>query len=200
MTRLLLIRHGDTDVAGRVLTGRSPGVHLNERGRRQAAELDRRLVAVAIDAVWASPLERARETATPVADARGLAVETVAELQEVAQGDWQGRSVQDLAPVNAWQHYNAFRSLYGIPGGESLAEVQLRMLRVLQRAWAEFPDGCVAAVSHGDPIRGLLVHLLGMPLDLAARLEVSPASVSIVHWAGEAPLVVCSNCTGDCPL
>jgi len=199
VTRLLLIRHGDTDVAGRVLTGRGGGVHLNARGRRQAAALPRRLDGAVIDALWTSPLERARETAAPLAEARGLAMEIVEPLQEVAYGQWQGRSTDELAGDPHWRRYNAYRSLYGVPGGESLAQVQCRMVEVLHRARAEHPHGCVAAVGHGDPLRALLAGALGVPLDLAARLEVSPASISVVQWQGEAPQVLCINCTGDWP-
>ena len=199
MTRLLLIRHGDTDVAGRVLTGRSAGVHLNHRGRAQAADLDRRLAGSTIDRLWASPLERTQETAAALAQARGLTVEALPELQEVAFGDWQGCTMEGLQGDAVWARYNAHRSLYGTPGGESMAEIQVRMVQVLHRAAAEQPGGCIALVSHGDPIRALLTHLLGIALDLAGRLEVSPASISVADWAGEAPRVLCVNCTGDCP-
>lgn len=199
MTLVLLIRHGDTDVAGRVLTGRGAGVHLNARGHAQAAAVPGRLGAMALQALWASPLERAQETAAPLARARGLAVHTEPLLHEVAYGQWQDRTMDELAPEPQWARYNAYRSLYRVPGGESLAEVQLRMVEALRRAAAEHPGGCVALVSHGDPIRSLLTHLLGMPLDLAARLEVSPASISALRWQGEAPQVLWVNCLGDCP-
>lgn len=132
MTRLLLIRHGDTDVAGRVLTGRAGGIHLNERGRKQAEGLDRRLHGIALDALWASPLERVQETAAPLARARGLAMQTLAELNEVDYGDWQGYAMDEMASKEHWVRYNAYRSLYPVPGGESLAQVQLRMVEVMR--------------------------------------------------------------------
>lgn len=197
MTRLVLIRHGDTDTAGRVLTGRAGGIHLNEYGRKQADSLHRRLQGISLDAVWASPLERAQETALPLARSQGLAVQTVTELHEVNYGDWQGCSMEQIASNEYWTRYNTYRSLYPVPGGESLAQVQLRMMQAMHNAAAEHPAGCVALVSHGDPIRALLAQLLGIALDLAVRLEISPASISAVDWHGEAPKVLCLNCTSN---
>jgi broad specificity phosphatase PhoE len=190
MTRILLIRHGSTDLLGRVLYGRMPGVHLNEEGRRQARAAGQALNArYTIDVVISSPLERATETAHFIAGPQNLEVSTDQGLNELEFGSWMGKPFSDLKQCEEWRHFNQLRSLTRAPGGESLIDVQARAWKSLENIQARHPDGTVAAITHGDVIRALLLLLLGMPLDHILRLEVAPASVSEIVLGGDEPLV-----------
>ncbi len=196
MTRFLLIRHGMTDAVGHQLIGRRAGIGLNERGREQALALVTRLHDVVIDAIFVSPLARTRETAEPLAQARGLRIGALPGLNEIDYGRWQGATIESLAQDEHWHAYNAHRSLHRVPGGETAGEAQLRMLHTVEGLHGEYAGRCVALVGHGDPIKTLLLHLLGMPMDFIGRLEVAPASVSAVHFDPDGPQVICVNHTG----
>jgi probable phosphomutase (TIGR03848 family) len=185
VTTLLLIRHALCDPVGRSIAGRSPGVHLNAEGRHQAAALAEALAALPVRAVYSSPLDRAVETAEPLARRFGREVEMLEELNELDFGEWTGRMLHELEPLALWRAWNDSRSAARIPGGESMAEVVHRALEGVRRIQRAHDGGMVAAVSHGDVIRGLLAHLLGMPLDFLHRLEVSPASVSVLGLDGD---------------
>ncbi len=195
MTRLVLVRHGEADVTGRVLVGRAPGIHLNPRGLEQARRMARRLDGVRLAAIYSSPLERTRETAAQLAARQSLEVTDASLLQELDFGQWQGCTIADLEGDPEWQAYNANRSLHRTPGGESIAEVQLRMAHMLEFLAQEHPGETVAAVSHGDPIRALLAHVLGVPLDFFGRLVVDPASISMVALDAGGPRLCCLNDT-----
>ena len=181
MTTFLLIRHAMCDPVGRSIAGRAPGVHLNELGRAQAERLAQRLAGVPLDAVYTSPLERARETAEPLARRLGLAVRVVEALGELDFGDWTGRALAELDALGDWRRFNALRSITGAPGGELMLEVQARVVRALEAMRREHPDGRCAVVSHGDVVRGAIAHYAGVPLDFLQRLEVGPASVSVLR-------------------
>ena len=193
MTTFFLIRHGLTDDVGRALSGTRAGVHLNAAGRAQAARLAERLAHVPFDAVIASPLERAQETAAPIAARHRLVVETVGAIGEFQFGDWTGREIATLGDDPAWRQFNSVRSLTPAPSGELMLDVQQRGVSALLDLHARFPDGRIAVVSHGDVIRAALLFFLGMPLDLVHRLELSPARVSIVQMDGGVPRVMQVN-------
>jgi probable phosphomutase (TIGR03848 family) len=197
VTTFLLIRHALCDPVGKAIAGRAPGVHLNPAGRQQAAELAAWLAPLPIRSIYSSPLERAVETATPLAARIGLPVVRVEGLSEVDFGDWTGRSLEDLAAVPGWHDFNARRSTARIPNGETMAEVVSRAGRALADIRLEdaSPDRLVAVVSHGDVLRGLLTDFLAMPADELARLEIAPASVTVVSLQGQAPRVLLLNAT-----
>lgn len=178
MTICLLIRHATTDHVGRVLGGWTPGVHLNALGIEQADALAARLAPLPLAAVYASPLERAQETAARVAARRHIAVQVAAEAGEVRFGAWTGRSFAELAGDEAWQRWNHLRSMARAPDGETALEVQARIVALLERLRIAHPDACVAVVSHADVIKLALAHVLGVPIDGTRRIEISPASVS----------------------
>lgn len=197
MTLLLLIRHGMTDATGERLTGWTPGIHLSEHGREQAERLAERLARVPVAAVYSSPLERCRETATPLAAARDLRVRAREDLGEVRFGAWTGRSLKQLARTRLWRSVQDAPSSVRFPGGESLAEVQERMIRELRRIAEAHPNATVAVFSHGDPIRLAVAHFAGMHADLSQRLAIETASVSVVAVADGIPRVLKMNDTGD---
>ena len=196
MTEVLLIRHGLCDSVGRAIAGRAGGVHLNAAGVQQARRLADRLRALPIAAVYSSPLERARETAAPLGKRLGLPVRIASGLDELDFGAWTGRTLESLRGEPDWDRFNAERGSTRIPGGESMGEVVGRAGAELTRIAAEHPGRLVAAVSHGDVIRALLADFAGIPLDRMLRLEVAPASVSLVRLTGE-PLVLTVNWRSD---
>lgn len=183
MRRVFLVRHGSHDRLGRILCGRMPGVSLSEAGRAEADAVARRLAGTGAATLLASPRERTAETASPIAAALGLAAETEPGLDEIAFGAWTGRAFDDLAAEPAWSLWNTARATARPPGGESMAEAQARVGRVLDR-FAE--DGAPAVlVSHGDVIRAALLKVLGLGLDAYDRIVVDPASCSeLALWPG----------------
>jgi probable phosphoglycerate mutase len=181
MTRFLLVRHASHDVLGKRLVGRRPGVHLSEAGFREAQELAQRLASAHLGALYSSPLERARETAEAIALPHLLQVRTLPALQEFDFGSWTGSTFDELAELERWQHFNRFRSGTRAPEGEHMLDVQARMVTLLERLQVEHGSALVALVGHGDPLRALLAYYLGMPLDLVQRLEIAPASVSVLE-------------------
>lgn len=197
MTLVLLIRHGHTPTAGRVLTGWTRGVHLSERGRAQAEALVHRLEGVPLQAIYSSPLERCRETAAPLARARGLPVRTRRDLLEVNYGEWSGRSIRQLARTRAWRVLQRAPSAVRFPGGETLPEVQARAVDAVRAIAEAHPGGVVAVVTHADVVRLALAGLLGLPLDLYQRLAVDPGSVSVVAIADAEVRALRVNDTGD---
>ena len=196
MTTFYLIRHGDTAAVGRYVAGRAPGVSLTESGRRQVAELAERLAREPVRHLVCSPLDRTRETAEPVARRLGLAVQVADELTELDFGAWTGQTFDQVAPDEHWRRFNAFRSGTPAPGGELMLEAQARVVPWMRRVSQEAPDQTIVAVSHGDVIRAALLYYLGMPLDFYGRIEISPASVSVVAVGPYGPVVLGLNRTG----
>ncbi|ADG73032.1 Phosphoglycerate mutase [Cellulomonas flavigena DSM 20109] len=201
MATVLLVRHGRTDANVRgVLAGRLPGVHLDDVGREQAGRTAERLAAVPLVAVVTSPLERCRETTDLLLDRQGgspgLTVDEA--LTECGYGDWQGRPLTELAAEPLWATVQAHPAAVTFPGGESLPAMQARAVAAVRRCDAEVeaahgPAAVWAAVSHGDVIKSVLADALGMHLDLFQRLEVGPASVSVVRYGARRPHVVATN-------
>jgi broad specificity phosphatase PhoE len=191
---VLLVRHAQCDHVGRRIAGRAPGVHLNAAGRSEAEALAAALRHLPIAAVYSGPLERAAETAAILARPLGLPVVPAAGLDELDFGDWTGRSLDSLSGEPRWRAFNEARATTRIPGGEQMGEVVARARAELDGLRLDHPDALVAAVSHGDVIRGVLLDCLGMPLDSVHRLEVVPASVSVIRF-DPAPRVLGVNWT-----
>ncbi len=196
MTTFLLIRHGSHDLLGRTLAGRAPEVHLNARGHSEAAHLAERLASMPVSAIYTSPMERALETASPLAARFGLDLRVRAGLDEIDFGEWTNRPFSALALLSDWQRWNSERSHGRPPGGESMSEVQARIATEIERLAPLHDDETVALVSHGDVIKAALMHVLGIPLDHVARFEISPASVSVLLAGEGAPQVARMNDTG----
>ncbi len=197
VTVLVLVRHAHTDAAGRHLTGWARGVHLNRRGREEAARLVDRLDGVPIAAVYSSPLERCRETAAPLARSRGLPVRTRRALIEVDYGDWTGRSIARARRTTLWRTIQQAPSAARFPGGESLLGVQERAVAEVRAIAEEHPREVVAIVSHADVIRLVVAHVAGMHADHLQRLSVDPGSISVVTLGDRIPRLLRMNDTGD---
>ena len=195
-TLLLLVRHGQTPTTGTVLPGRAPGLHLSERGRTEAERVAERLLGLPVDAVYSSPLERARETAEPTAAGTGLEVNEVTGLTECDFGEWTGAALADLARLPQWQTVQQTPSAFRFPGGESFPEMQERMVGTLKVLCAAHAGGVVVCFSHADPIKAAVAHALGTHLDLFQRIAVSPGSVSVISYVqGQAAAVLTVNST-----
>ena len=173
-----LLRHGEHVQFGHTLTGRSAGVGLSETGRQQADRVAARLAGADIRAVLTSPVQRARETAEPIAAKLGLVSSVESGLEEVDFGEWMGQPFAALAAAPGWARWNTARSLAPTPGGETMLAVQARAVDVMMRQLAA--GGTVVAISHADVIRAVLAYVLGMPMDMMHRLEIGAASQSIV--------------------
>lgn len=195
MTRFFLIRHAANDTSGRAFAGRRAGVRLNQTGRRQAQALAARFVGATVAAVLSSPLERAVETAEPIAAVLGLPVGTREDFQEIDFGDWTGRGFDTLADDPHFHRFNTMRSCAGATGGEFMLQAQARMVLGLEQLRLEYPDQSLILVSHCDLIRAALAHYAGMSLDLMQRLTVDMASVSIVELDECAVRIVAINDT-----
>ncbi len=196
MTRLLLVRHAHNEYldAGR-LAGRTPGVHLNEKGRRQAQALAERLALLQITAIYSSPMERALETGGPVASSHGLEIRILEDLNETNCGDWTGQTIAELAKTEIWPRMLTYPSGTSHPGGEGITAVQARMVRALDGIRAAHPGELIVAVSHADPIKAVLAYYTGMHIDLFQRLNVDPASVSELAFSPQGPRLIRCNDT-----
>jgi len=193
-TVVLLVRHGQTPTTGRKLPGRAAGLHLADDGRKQADAVASRIGRLpAVAAVYASHLERARETAAPIARARHLVVRVDPGLSDLDVGEWTGASLARLRRKTEWQAVQRHPSGFRFPGGESFTEMQTRITSTLQRLVDRHPGATVVAVSHADPIKAAVAHALGVPLDLFQRIIVAPASITAIAFRGPAPMVLTVN-------
>jgi probable phosphomutase (TIGR03848 family) len=202
---VILVRHGRTSAnASGVLAGRTPGVRLDETGTTQAAKAADRLAVVPLAAVVSSPLERCKQTAQAIARAQAVhqasrpRIVTDRGLTECDYGEWQGRPLKDLAKEPLWKVVQSQPSAAHFPGGESMAAMQARVVDAVRRRDAALeqehgPGAVWVAVSHGDLVKAVLADALGMHLDLFQRINVDPASVSIVRYTGSRPYVLATN-------
>ena len=177
-TTVFLVRHGSTDHLGHVISGRMGGVALKAAGQAEARRVAARLRAERVAALYTSPLQRARETAAPLADALGVEATVDERLLEIDFGDWNGKRFQELDGDPVWRAWNDARASTRAPNGETMGEVQVRLRDFLDEVSTRHPDGRVAAVSHADVIKAVLADVLGFSMDRHAAIEISPGSVS----------------------
>ncbi|OGO13006.1 MAG: hypothetical protein A2Z66_05665 [Chloroflexi bacterium RBG_13_66_10] len=180
MTLIYLVRHGDNDWTGKRLPGWRKGIHLNASGNAQAEALVGAFEGVPLAAIYSSPLERARETAAPLARLRGMRVVPRPGLGEMRAGRWEGQHLSRLRRTKQWILIQRAPSRARLPGGESFAEVQQRMVHELETLCARHPKAAIACFSHADPIKLAIAFYLGLPLDSFQRLTVLPASINLV--------------------
>ena len=180
MPILLLIRHGENDYTKtHKLAGRLPKVHLNEHGQKQAQALADALTGVPIKAIYSSPLERAMETAKPIAKSVGIKITKEKGLLETDVGDWQGKSLKRLYLLKHWKVVQRTPSRAHFPNGESFYECQTRIVGAIDSILSKHkPKDIIACVFHADPIKLAVAHYLGLPLDQFQRLGCDTGSVS----------------------
>ncbi|QFU17626.1 histidine phosphatase family protein [Microvirga thermotolerans] len=179
-TTFFLIRHAAHDQVGDVLCGRMPGVALSDGGRRQAEALAQRLSREPIVSVYTSPVERASETARPIADALGVSLVVDERISEIDVGAWAGQRFDALEGNPLWHVWNRARSVARPPSGETMLEVQARIVEAMERLRQAHSGGTVALVSHADVIKAALLYHLGLSVDAHDRIEISPASISTI--------------------
>lgn len=201
MTEFLLIRHATNDfVKTGKLAGWTPGVHLNEDGRNQAAALGASLAKTRLAAIYASPLERALETAQAVADHHpGLNVQPLEAVGEVRYGEWQGEKLSRLRREALWEIVQVYPSRAHFPGGEAIRQAQARAVDALEVLVTRHRDQRVVVVSHSDIIKLIVAHYLGAHLDFFQRIEISPASLTVIRLGSGRPYIVRVNDTSYLP-
>ena len=196
-TLILMVRHGQTPTTGKVLPGRAAGLHLAEAGVQQAHAVAERIAELPrVDAIYASPLERARETAAPIGKALQQRVKINKGLLECDFGDWTGEQLSTLMKKPEWSTVQRAPSSFRFPNGESFTEMQTRMVTTLDNIRQEHPGGVVVCVSHADPIKAAVAHAMGTHLDLFQRVVIGTCSVSAVAYSGHGPIVLTVNSTG----
>jgi probable phosphoglycerate mutase len=199
MTTVVLLRHGLTHLTGPVLAGWTPGLHLDERGEKQAAAVAERLRPLTFDALVSSPLDRCLDTIAAVAEGRAMEVTQDERLGECRYGDWTGRPLKELAKDPLWkvvqQHPSA--AVFPGPDGEPLRETQNRAVGAV-RGWNEKlgPDATWLACSHGDVIKAIVADALGLHLDQFQRIVIDPCSVTVIRYTDTRPFVARVNDSG----
>ena len=162
----------------------------------QAQKLAERMSHLPIDAIYSSPLERAMETAEPLAQMLNLQTVQCEDFLEIEFGEWTNGTLEELQPQQQFQRFNSFRSCTRIPGGEAMLEAQVRMITGLEKLCLRHPNETVAVVSHGDTIKAAVAYYAGIHLDLFHRIEISPASVSVIEVYDETARILLVNDTG----
>jgi probable phosphoglycerate mutase len=193
MTVFHLLRHGEHGLLGRVLAGRMPGVGLTERGRAEIAAVAERLAGDKVAALYASPLQRTRESAEIVAARLGLGIEFRDDVIELDFGEWTGATFESIRADPRWHAWRTQRSLATIPGGESMRQVQRRVVEALIEINQRHRDETVVVVSHGDVIRSALLFALGTSLDYYNRIEVGQGSISTIRIDSDGIRVIAIN-------
>jgi probable phosphomutase (TIGR03848 family) len=195
---VLLVRHGQTPTTGANLPGRAKGLHLSEVGVGQADAVAERIGGLKkVTAVYASPLERTRETAKPIGQALGTKVHIDRGLLECDFGTWTGKALKDLRKLPEWGTVQRYPSGFRFPDGESFTEMQQRITSTLLRLVGAHPGETIVAVSHADPIKAAVAHALGTHLDLFQRIVISPCSVTAIWYGASGPAVLTTNSTSD---
>lgn len=197
VTHLVLVRHAVTAETGTVLSGQARGIDLSEDGRAQAKAVAERLAPLPVTAVYASPLERARQTAEPIADAHAREVRELDGVIDFDVGEWTGRLLKDLAKDELWRVIMAAPSRVLFPGGERLLAMQARAVQALDEVVVAHPGELVVVVTHADIIKAAVAHYLGVHFDFFQRLVVAPASVSVLAFPGPVPSLLLFNDTGS---
>jgi probable phosphomutase (TIGR03848 family) len=197
MALIFLIRHGENEYTrtGK-LAGWTKGVSLNEAGQKQAQALAGRLKPLPFKHLYSSPLERAQETAAPLAAALSLPVQVREGLGEVGYGQWTGQSLKVLARKKLWRVVQGLPSAMQFPDGETIRGAQLRLVDTLEQMARDHPKDLVAVFSHSDPIKLAVAFYLGMPLDLFQRIQIQTCSVTVLRLGQGAPSLVKLNDTG----
>jgi probable phosphoglycerate mutase len=193
----VLVRHAVTAQTGPLLSGRQPGIDLSDTGRDQAAAVGVRLAPLPVRAVYASPIERTTQTAEHIASHHGLAVIPLTGVLEADYGDWTGGAIAELAKTDLWKTVQRAPSRARFPNGESIAQMQVRMVSALEAVVADHRGETVVVVSHADPIKAAIAHYSGLHLDQFQRLVVSPASVTAFDLGPHGAALLTCNDTGD---
>ncbi|MDP8991634.1 MAG: MSMEG_4193 family putative phosphomutase [Actinomycetota bacterium] len=197
-TLVLFVRHGRTPTTGKLLPGQARGLHLDEEGGVQAKVVAERLAVLdKLDAVYASPLERARETAAPIARRFGLRVRVARALADCDSGEWTGAELKAVAKRPEWRVVQNHPSGFRFPGGESFLEMYTRVVTAVEELRSSHRGETLVFVSHADPIKAAVAHAAGAHLDQFQRFVISPCSVTAIAYGDAGPAVLTVNSLGD---
>ena len=200
MTIFYLVRHGVTPHTGHRLSGRMPDIHLNDAGRSEAEGAASSLAKVRLQSIYSSPIDRCTETAKIIADKHGLPVRTRKDLAEVEYGSWTNRSLKTVARTKLWSSVQRWPAGTRFPEGESFVEIQSRGVAVLENLRIRHPKDRICVVSHGDVLRLVIAHYMGIHLDLFQRILVTPGSISVLSVTNSGPVVLTLNAPPGSPL
>ncbi|HZK52114.1 MAG TPA: MSMEG_4193 family putative phosphomutase [Actinomycetota bacterium] len=200
MTIFYLVRHGVTSHTGHRLSGRMPDIHLSDAGRGEAEVAATSLVKVRLKSIYSSPIDRCIETARTIADKHGLPVRTRKDLAEVEYGTWTNKSLKTVARTKLWSSVQKWPAGTRFPEGESFVEIQSRGVAVLEDLRTRHPKDRICVVSHGDVIRLVMAHYMGIHLDLFQRILITPASISVLSVTDSGPVVLTLNAPPGSPL
>jgi probable phosphomutase (TIGR03848 family) len=205
VTTVLLVRHGLTATTGQVLTGWTPGVGLDERGRRQASALAARLAPVPLAAVVTSPLDRCRQTAEAIIAARDLGngqhlrASVDDRVGECHYGDWTGKPLKELVKDPLWPVVQAHPSAVTFPGadGESMLDMQHRAVTAVREWNGKLGANATYLVcSHGDVIKAIVADSLGLHIDQCQRILADPCSLTVIRYTPLRPFLLRLNDVG----
>jgi probable phosphomutase (TIGR03848 family) len=200
VTIFYLVRHGVTSHTGHRLSGRMPDIHLSDAGRSEAEIAASSLAKVRLKSIYSSPMDRCIETARIIADKHGLPARTRRDLAEVEYGTWTNRSLKAVARTKLWSSVQKWPAGTRFPEGESFVEIQSRGVAVLEDLRIRHPKDRICVVSHGDVIRLVMAHYMGIHLDLFQRILVTPSSISVLSVTDSGPLVLTLNAPPGSPL
>ncbi|ANE03651.1 histidine phosphatase family protein [Corynebacterium crudilactis] len=192
-TIVLLIRHGQTPTTGQVLPGRTPGLHLSDQGHAQATDVSGRLAGLELAALYASPMERAQETAAPTSKSHNLEILTEQGLVECDFGQWTGQKLLDLNKLEEWKEVQKSPSTFRFPEGESFVEMQNRMVTTVEQLAHRHEGEVIAAFSHADTIKAAVAYFVGTPLDLFQKIHIDTASISAVEFQSTGTRMLVTN-------
>jgi broad specificity phosphatase PhoE len=181
MTKILLIRHGMTDAVSETIAGRID-YPLNPEGIRQSQVIAEALRNLPVEAIFASPLMRTRQSAEPLAEFLNLKVEIIEDLNQVNYGDWQKKPFDELERDPLWQAFMTDPMNAIIPGGENGMMVRKRVARAIRRLCKRYPgDALIACYLHGSIIRHAISYKIGLSYKAFHNIRVSPASISFLE-------------------
>jgi len=200
VTIFYLVRHGVTSHTGRRLSGRMPDIDLTDAGRTEAEGAATSLAKVRLKSIYSSPIDRCTQTARIIAKRHSLPVRTRKDLSEVDYGSWTNKSLKSVARTKLWSSVQRWPGGTRFPDGESFAEIQTRGVAVLEDLRNRHPKDHVCVVSHGDVIRLVMAHYMGIHLDLFQRIQVGPASISVLGIGDAGPVILTLNTPPGSPF
>ncbi len=195
--KILLVRHASTPTTNKILPGRKAGLHISKKGVAEAELAARHIASLNPfpTAVYASPLERAQQTAGIIAKALGKKTRKLAGLTECDFGKWTGRRISSLRKLSAWKQVQSSPSKFRFPEGESFLEMQARIVKTINELSVRHSGETIVAVSHADTIKAALNHYLGAPLDFFQKIHIEPAGISSIVLSENITMVLAVNIT-----
>ena len=180
---LLLIRHASNESLGKFLPGRKPGIHLNSEGVIQARQIAESLGNIPIDAIYSSPLERAMETAQPLAERLGMPVTPETGIIEMDAGSLTGISFDTLKTMPEWMELKKSLTESGFPDGETFLNAKKRVMQTVERIKNNFPEHKLIAIfTHADIIKMIISESLEAPFSKFTFFTIDPASISVLTF------------------